>query len=62
MSKIVKLGISLVRLLEPLLKAVLPLIGNVLKPLTKSVLALTVAVPATDADIQMKFLDLVWRH
>ena len=43
------------RLLGPLLKAGLPLIGTVLKPLTKSVLitlGLTVVASAIDADIR----------
>ena len=45
------------RLLGPLLKTGLPLIGNVLKSLTKSVLmllGLTAAASATDAAIQKK--------
>ena len=45
------------RLLGPLLKAGLPLIGNLLKPLAKSVLiplGLTAAESATDAVIHKK--------
>ena len=45
------------RLLQPLLKAGLPLTGNVLKPLAKNVLILlelTAAASATDAAIQKK--------
>ena len=45
------------RLLEPLLKIDLPLIGNVLKPLAKRILiplGLTAAASATDADIHKK--------
>ena len=45
------------RLLGPLLKTGLPLIGNVLKPLARSVLiplGLTAAVSARDAAIQKK--------
>ena len=48
-------------LLEPLLKTGLPLIGNVLKPLAKSVLiplGLTAAASATDAPIHKKMLGL----
>ena len=47
----------LVRLLRSLLKAGLPLIGNVLKPLAKSVLiplGLTTAALATDAAVHKK--------
>ena len=50
----IQLGRFLSRLLGPLLKTGLPLIGNVLKPLTKSVLAplgLTAAASATDVAI-----------
>ena len=53
------------RILGPLLKTGLPLIGNVLKPLAKSVLiplGLTASVSATDAAIHKKCLDLVIRH
>ena len=55
-----KLGQSggfLGRLLEPLLKTGLPLIGNLLEPLAKSILiplGLTTAAAATDAAIQKK--------
>ena len=47
----------LVGILEPLLKTCQPLIGNVCKPLTKSVLiqlGLTAAASATDAAIHKK--------
>ena len=50
----IQLGRFLSRLLGPLLKTGLPLIGNVLKPLAKSVLAplgLTVAASSTDVAI-----------
>ena len=64
-----KLGHSggfLGRLLGPLLKTGLPLIGNVLKPLAKSVLislGLTGTASVTDAAIhQKKCLDLVLQH
>ena len=46
------------RLLGPLVKTVLPLMKNILKPLAKSVLiplGLTAAASATDAAIQRKF-------
>ena len=43
------------RLFGPLLKTALPLMGNVLKPLTKNVLIpLTAAASATDASIHKK--------
>ena len=54
LHKIGQSGGFLGRLLGPLLKTGLPLIGNVLKPLAKSVLiplGLTAAASATDADI-----------
>ena len=57
MHRIVQSGGFLGRLLEPLLKTGLPLIGNVLKPLAQSVLrplGLTAAVSATDAAIHKK--------
>ena len=50
------------RLLGPLLKTVLPLMKNVLKPLAKSVLiplGLTTAASVTDAAIQKRFFDKV---
>ena len=53
------------RLLGPLLKTWLPLIGNVLKPLAKSVLiplGLTATALVTDGAIRKKCLDLVIRH
>ena len=46
-----------IRLLGPLLKIELPLIGNILKPLAKSVLiplGLTAAASVTDAAIHKK--------
>ena len=49
------------RLLGPLLKAGLPFIKNVIKPLAKSVLiplGLTVAASAADAAIHKKYWDL----
>ena len=57
MHKIGQSGWFLGRLLRPLLKTGLPFIGNVLKPLTKSVLilwGLTAAATATDAAIHKK--------
>ena len=56
-SKIIKSGEFLGKLLRPLLKTGLPLIKNVIKPLAKSVLiplGLTAAAPAADAGIQKK--------
>ena len=55
MHKIGQSGGFLAKFLGPLLKTVLPLMKNVLKPFVKSVLiplALTAAVSATDAAIQ----------
>ena len=57
LHKIGHSGRFLGRLLGPLLKARLPLIGNVLKPLAKSALiplGLTAAASATDAAIHKK--------
>ena len=57
LHKIGQSGGFLGRLLGPLLKTGLPLIGNVLKPLAKSVLiplGLTATVSATDAAIYKK--------
>ena len=54
LSKMIQLGGFLGRLLGPLLKTGLPLIKNVIKPLTKSVLiplGLTTAASAADAGI-----------
>ena len=62
MHKVGQSGGFLGRLLGPLLKAGLPLIGNVLKPLAKSVLiplGLTAPALTTDAAIHKKCLDLV---
>ena len=59
MHKIVQSGGFLGRLLGPVLKTGLPLIGNVLKPLAKSVLiplGLTAAAAATDAAIHKKMI------
>ena len=56
LHKIVQSGGFLGRLLGPLLKAGLPLIGNVNKPLAKSVLislALTASASATDPAIHV---------
>ena len=65
-TKLHKIGQSagfLDRLLGPLLKIGLPLIGNVLKPLAKSVLIpLGLTAAATDAAIHKKCLDLVIQH
>ena len=57
MNKIGQPGEFLGRILGPILKNVLPLIGNVLEPLAKSVLiplGLTAAVSATDAAVHKK--------
>ena len=59
LHKIGQSGGFLGRLLGPLLKTGLPLIGNVLKPLAKSVLiplGLTAAAAATDAAIHKKMI------
>ena len=51
-------GGSLSRLLGPLLKTGLPLVKNVIKPLSKSVLlplGLTAAASAADAGIHKKY-------
>ena len=58
MHKIGQSGGFLGRLLGPLLKTGLPLIGNVLKPLAKSVLiplGLTAAASAAAAGIHKKY-------
>ena len=60
MEKIAQSGRFIGRLSELLLKTGLPLIKNVLKPLTKSALipiGLTAAAPATDAAIHKKMLE-----
>ena len=57
LSKMIQLGGFLGRLLGPLLKTGLPLIKNVIKPLTKSVLiplGLTAAASAADVGIHKK--------
>ena len=59
LSKMIQSGGFLGRLLGPLLKAGLPLINNVIKPLAKSVLiplGLTAAASAADAGIHKKIL------
>ena len=58
LSKMIKSGGFLSRLLGPLLTSRLPLIKNVIKPLAKSVfipLGLTAAASATDAGIHKKY-------
>ena len=53
-------GVFLKKLLGPILKTGLPLIGNVLKPLAKSVLiplVLTAAASATDAAIHKEIFE-----
>ena len=58
LSKMIQSGGFLSRLLGPLLKAGLPLIKDVIKPLAKSVLipfGLTAAVSAADAGIHKKY-------
>ena len=60
-SKTIQSGGFLRRLLGPLLKAGLPFIKNVIKPLAKSVLiplGLTAAASAADAGIHKKYWDL----
>ena len=59
LSKMIQSGGFLGRLLGPLLKAGLPLINNVIKPLAKSALiplGLTAAASAADAEIHKKIL------
>ena len=59
LSRMIQLGGFLSTLLVLLLKTGLPVIGNVRKPLAESILVLlelTVAVPATDADIYKRIL------
>ena len=59
LSKMIQLGGFLGRLLRPLLKTGLPLIKNVIKPLSKSVLiplGLTAAASAADPGIHKKIL------
>ena len=61
LSKMVQSGGFLGRLLVPLLKTVLPLIKNVIKPLAKRVLiplGFTAAASAADAGIHKKILGL----
>ena len=58
LSKMIKSGGFLGRLLGPLLKTGLPLIKNVIKPFVKSVLiplGLTAATSAADAGIHKKY-------
>ena len=65
LSKMIKSGGFLGRLLGPLLKTGLPLIKNVIKPLAKSVLiplGLTAAASAADAGIHKKILGSGNRH
>ena len=63
LHKIGQSGGFLARLLGPLLKTGLPLMGNVLKPLAKSVLILVgLTEDAADAAIYKKSLDLVIQH
>ena len=62
LSKNIQSGGFLGRLLDPLLKTVLPLIKNVIKPLAKSVsipLGLTAAASAADAGIHKIILGSV---
>ena len=62
--KLEQLGGFIGRLIRPLIKTGLPLIGNVRKPLAKSDLipmGLTAATSATDAAIQ-KYLDQELQH
>ena len=58
LSNMIQSGRFLGRLLGPLLKAGLPLISNVIKPLAKSVLiplGLTAAASVADAGIHKKY-------
>ena len=60
LSNMIQSGRFLGRLLGPLLKAGLPLISNVIKPLAKSVLVplgLTAAASVADAGIHKKYWD-----
>ena len=59
MHKIIQSGQFLGRFLGPLLKIELPLMGNILNPLAKSILiplGSTAAISATDAAIHKKIL------
>ena len=59
LSKMIQSGGFLGKLLGPLLKTVLPLIKNVIKPLAKSILiplGLTATASAADAGIRKKLL------
>ena len=61
LSKMIQSGGFLGRLLSPLIKTVLPLIKNVIKPLAKKVfipLGLTASASAADAGIHKKVLGL----
>ena len=65
LSKMIQLGGFLSRLLGPLLKTDLSLLGNVLKPLAKSVSVpsgLTSAASATDQATHKKVLDQAQQH
>ena len=60
-----KIGGLLERVLGPLLKIVLSLTANILKPLAKTVLiplGLTAAASAADVTIHKKLWDLVLQH
>ena len=60
LSKMIQLGRFLGRLLDPLLKAGLPLMKSVIQPLAKSAqipLGLTAAASAADAGIHKKILE-----
>ena len=60
LSKMIQSGGFLGRLLGPLLKAGLPLLKNIVKPLVQSILiplGLTAAVSAADAGIHKKILE-----
>ena len=60
-----KIGGLLERVLGPLLKIVLSLTANILKPLAKTVLIplrLTAAASAADVTIHKKLWDLVLQH
>ena len=65
MPKIGQLWGLLERVLGPLLKIVLSLTANILKPLAKTVLiplGLTAAASAADVTIHKKLWDLVLQH
>ena len=61
MQKIGQSGEFLDRSLGPFLKTGLPLMKNVLKPLTKNIL-IPVGLTAAAAAVKRKYLVQVWKH